>query len=512
MYKTGDIQKNIEKLKIELKQIKYNEKLDLEAMNEGNPIVFLPILHFALLSYSKYVAQFLVENNYELYSKSDKEFIDKIFKAMINLFNQKPTLNPRQFFSQGYAEAKIIFCLEVIKIVKQQHNNLVKKTYSVSTRTTIDYNNDNASTNVNFNVKNTNRNNVKVINHLKKNEGSQRYEDAISSPKFNDEEEISYSANQNNKYNFNKEIIKEEEKNKNRTKNANMRKEYEMYNLEDEQLDSDDYNDNYLNVNEDEKSVNLNEKISHPNSYYIDDIKDEKLLDNKIKKESEINVVKANKKNQKSLSNQDRNLDFTAVVEIINSLANSVKDMTGRIDSFKSNIESRVGRIEADVSLIKNRLTMLETQMTKGNQNKQSQNGQVTVNESSNFHDNNDHIFSFADEHPHNTQANIINENVKMSKIDEAKNSTISNSPSISHPTIEKNKFETLDQLKIKSQSFKNANSNSPLNSYSNNNKHNFINKIPSKILKNEIEDTDMLIQKVANRFKETQKLLNEFK
>ena len=68
MHKSGDINKNIEKLKIELKQIRYPETIDTSQMTDGNPLIFLPIIHYAFLSYSKYVAQYLFDNEYELFS------------------------------------------------------------------------------------------------------------------------------------------------------------------------------------------------------------------------------------------------------------------------------------------------------------------------------------------------------------------------------------------------------------------------------------------------------------
>ena len=50
MFRTGDIQKNIEKLRIELHQIKYPDKPDSEILRSGNPEIFLPIIHYTLLT------------------------------------------------------------------------------------------------------------------------------------------------------------------------------------------------------------------------------------------------------------------------------------------------------------------------------------------------------------------------------------------------------------------------------------------------------------------------------
>ena len=225
MYKTGDLIKNIEKLKIELKQIKYPEKIDADSISEGNPLVFLPILHFTLLSYSKYIAQLLLDNKYELFSKSDKEFVNKIFQAMINLFNYRPSINPRQFFMNGYAEGKVIFCLEVIRLVKLEHNSQLKKAYSVNVKNTNavkrNKSNDSFRSNkstdrgredfVNYNNYNTNSNHnkIRIINH--QNENNELEEPEIKSPKFRDDEKVDYNNSKNNhksNYKFNENFVK----------------------------------------------------------------------------------------------------------------------------------------------------------------------------------------------------------------------------------------------------------------------------------------------------------------
>lgn len=132
MFKTGDLNKNLDKLTIELKQIKYPDMLDVEAASNGDPRVYLPILHFTFLVYSNFIAQHLADNKYVLSSKSDKEFIEIIYKALQNLFNYNPnpTLKKSQFFSAGSAESKAIFCVDVIRLIKKEHNDMVKKHYA----------------------------------------------------------------------------------------------------------------------------------------------------------------------------------------------------------------------------------------------------------------------------------------------------------------------------------------------------------------------------------------------
>ena len=130
MFRTGDIQKNIEKLRIELHQIKYPDKPDSEILRSGNPEIFLPIIHYSLFNYSKYVADFLNQNNYNMFAKCDLDFINSAFKSLIKLFNYKPSLSTKQFFSEGFVEAKVILCSDIINLVKTKHSQLCKKAYS----------------------------------------------------------------------------------------------------------------------------------------------------------------------------------------------------------------------------------------------------------------------------------------------------------------------------------------------------------------------------------------------
>jgi len=130
MYKSGDLNKNIEKLKSDLRLIRFAEKFDIELLKDGNPVVYLPILHYIFLSYSRDIAQLLLDNDYEIFSKSDKEFVEKILKALVSIFNYKPNITAKQFFSNGYAEAKVIFCSEVIRVIKQENQNIIKKRYN----------------------------------------------------------------------------------------------------------------------------------------------------------------------------------------------------------------------------------------------------------------------------------------------------------------------------------------------------------------------------------------------
>jgi hypothetical protein len=579
MYKTGDLLKNIEKLKIELKQIKYPEKIDIDSLTEGNPLIFLPILHFSLLSYSKYVAEFLLENKYELFSKSDKDFVNKIFKAMIELFNYKPTLNPRQFFMSGYAEAKVIFSLEVIRLVKLEHNKLIKKAFSVSVKNTNanTINKNKSKLNDSYRSNKSSKSNisnppprddfleyisndrVRVVNHQKNNLRKEldmnlksEIEVQMASPKFNDDEKIEYNGRAGNKkYNFNQNFTK------NVTVIKNGKNNSEQHLLKQNQEEGPIFANNFTyNNNILPSKENLDWEDSQEQENHEQNIINDKFHENSSSKNSQITnfaktqQIKINKSesinNKLPHSNQTNNKisnDFSSVVEIINSLAISIRDMTIKIDTFKNNIEDRVSNLEAEISLVKNKVNILESNnISKNSENKSLQqniipsNGtkiSMSISESySNSNmlnqssiDNNEHIFSFADDHQNvvNTQQNqesfnkIENQSIKYSTISGSQNRNALTQMGTSNFTTNNNQLISRMQNNAQ-QSIENSqvNYNSNFqNSLPIQNKQAstppFMNKISTKIL-TDIEDTDSIIQKVANRFKETQKLLNEFK
>lgn len=99
--------------------------------NQGYPEEFLPLIHFALLGFSRLLARSLASLGFELYGKSDLRFMDGVYKvdsllaldslsALANAslkvlrdeFNYFPRLSREQFFSTGYAEQKMLLTSE----------------------------------------------------------------------------------------------------------------------------------------------------------------------------------------------------------------------------------------------------------------------------------------------------------------------------------------------------------------------------------------------------------------
>lgn len=123
---TGDFHNNYETLKKELRSVKYPHPLNDEDVQNGLPIVYLPIMHYILLVYSPKVAEYITEKGFELYAKNDFRFMESAFKLLLNNFEYKPQFTIQQFFQNGFAERKIMFACNVIEMVKNKHLSLNK--------------------------------------------------------------------------------------------------------------------------------------------------------------------------------------------------------------------------------------------------------------------------------------------------------------------------------------------------------------------------------------------------
>ena len=123
--KTGDIKGNTESLIRNLKTINYPSQTSYKILTSGNPGIYLPIIHYSLFNYSPVVAKFLSDKHYDMFAKNDLDFINTAFHCLITLFNYKPELTTEQFFSNKFAEGKIILCKEIIDLVIQKNNQLI---------------------------------------------------------------------------------------------------------------------------------------------------------------------------------------------------------------------------------------------------------------------------------------------------------------------------------------------------------------------------------------------------
>ncbi|KAG2386995.1 hypothetical protein C9374_002030 [Naegleria lovaniensis] len=126
MSATGDLKNNLEKLRTQLRSIHYNGVFDVEAIINGKPEVFLPLLNYCILQFSKPLAKYFIQKGYIFHDLSDSKFIETVYRLLLNEFSYTPGLSVIYFLSNGFSERKIIFMCDVIQNCKRKHNDLVK--------------------------------------------------------------------------------------------------------------------------------------------------------------------------------------------------------------------------------------------------------------------------------------------------------------------------------------------------------------------------------------------------
>lgn len=340
MYRTGNLQKNIKSLESLLKKVKYKDRLEMSMVESGDPRVFLPILNYVLLDYSSIIASLLNNNSYELFSKSDREFVKTTMLALINLFNYRPALSTDQFFKSGFAEGKTIFCCEVISIVSREHERLEKKMNSmnkigIGSESKYIHNKASSFSNLGYTNSSQISNEMQTPDKgvFKKLENPTNFKTA-NNCKLEDPDEEYYNqrveAHENYLYRSDSPKF---------ASNININKSgFSNY---QERCDEEEDENNYLTVQP--VKVECNQTSNNQN-----------IIHNLIESSS----IKS-PPNERS-----RNGEIEELIEIINTLASSVKDMTGRVDSFKLQIENRLASVETEVYNIKHKFVNLEAENT----------------------------------------------------------------------------------------------------------------------------------------------------
>ena len=105
---TGDLKNQGTKLQSLLRTTKYPHVINYSSLFYGYPQEFLPLLHYVFQHYSISFTKHLLKRGYEMSGKSDKQFIDVVYKVLRDEFEYVPRLSKEKFFSNGYTEQKLI--------------------------------------------------------------------------------------------------------------------------------------------------------------------------------------------------------------------------------------------------------------------------------------------------------------------------------------------------------------------------------------------------------------------
>ena len=404
--KTGDIKGNTESLIRNLKVIKYPAQTNFKILSSGNPEIYLPIIHYSLFNYSSLVAKFLSDKHYDMYAKNDLDFINTAFKCLMTLFNYKPEINTNQFFSNGYAEGKIILCKEIIDLVLQKDSELLKKKRSNNNKYSKDiYKNDNNNNSPRFHELNNSRNSYKKNNSINTNSN------------------MSNNSNVNEDNNIENNNINDLN-NINSNFNASLpMKSIPVPTPKPQFL----IQKNNINYNNNQSSVQSFKPKTNNQMEIYDSSQDFPLGVQAY--DSSVNNSNNNINNNNAVPNNCNNnsIDFNSIVKIITSLSESVSQMVNKIEKFKTNVEDRLNKVEAEIVIIKNKQNYLECKLnTNDNNNSNSElilnKNNLKINEINkyNINDNTDSYYnnlvnkknSYNNNNMIKTNTNINNNNI----------------------------------------------------------------------------------------------------
>ena len=359
--KTGDIKGNTESLIRNLKTINYPSQTSYKILTSGNPGIYLPIIHYSLFNYSPAVAKFLSDKHYDMFAKNDLDFINTAFHCLITLFNYKPELNTEQFFSNKYAEGKIILCKEIIDLVIQKNNQLTsnnkKKKGNNKNSNNIRDTNNNVSPKFHEVNNNKNNNNSKQNSSKKKSNNSNNSNN--NSSYF---ENSNNNNNDNQSQNFNQINNNYDEYNNMVINNNNFNASLPMNNIPVPTPKPQYYIPK--NINNNQSSVQSFKPIQNTNTNSGENMNKLEVYDS-----SQEYPLSGQNNNSSGNNSNNNSMDFNSVVKIITSLSESVSLMVNKIETFKGNVEDRLNKLEAEIVLIKNKQNYLDSKLNNHNNN-----------------------------------------------------------------------------------------------------------------------------------------------
>eukprot|EP00929_Paragymnodinium_shiwhaense_P085619 TRINITY_DN46039_c0_g1_i1.p1 TRINITY_DN46039_c0_g1~~TRINITY_DN46039_c0_g1_i1.p1 ORF type:complete len:177 (+),score=43.01 TRINITY_DN46039_c0_g1_i1:106-636(+) len=122
----GNVAATLENLRSQLRSARYPmlSELDGQGMLAGRPTAFLPVLHWLLLGFSDPLGHFITDKGFALGAKSDLRFIEAVYKLLREHLGYSPALTVTQFFTNSFAERKVLFCQDVLRIAQHMHAEL----------------------------------------------------------------------------------------------------------------------------------------------------------------------------------------------------------------------------------------------------------------------------------------------------------------------------------------------------------------------------------------------------
>ena len=124
MLSTGDLNGKVNTLNTALRNIKYSKVLGEDF--SGNAQLLLPILHHLLLHYSPLILPLHWQSlGFSFSTCKDSIFISSLYSLLLQEFSYKPALSVPQFFSLGFAERKLIFMIDTIRLITGLNHSIM---------------------------------------------------------------------------------------------------------------------------------------------------------------------------------------------------------------------------------------------------------------------------------------------------------------------------------------------------------------------------------------------------
>lgn len=131
----GDLQKSSDKLMFALISQKFPGQYDEDQALNGHPSMYMKILHYVIFFSSNAVKNYLYSKEIDPMTihYNDQKFMERIF-YILTLLGLKPRIGIHQFFKYGFAEQKMMMCVDTIKRVKELSKEIKRNISLISTR------------------------------------------------------------------------------------------------------------------------------------------------------------------------------------------------------------------------------------------------------------------------------------------------------------------------------------------------------------------------------------------
>ena len=124
---SGDLRNQGTRLQALLRSTHYPHNVNYTNLLAGYTEEYMPLLRFILKEFSLNFAKRLLNAGYQLGGKSDKQFLETVYKILRDELSFIPKLTVKKFLATGYAEQKLLLTNEVYSLVQARYGKKRRK-------------------------------------------------------------------------------------------------------------------------------------------------------------------------------------------------------------------------------------------------------------------------------------------------------------------------------------------------------------------------------------------------